>query len=97
MLGQALGYSTSFSWTDPKVTHVMGVELKKEPFRAFRVQLNETGHGLVEDQMMWQKIRKVTPVGVQPVMDIVVAGDHSYVADGLVHKGSDWLPNGTVA
>lgn len=92
LLGQALGYSTSFSWVDPKVSHIQGVALKQAPQRSYRVQLNESGHGLVEDGVMWQKIRSVKPVGVREVFDLVVDEDFSYVADGIIHKGSKFLP-----
>lgn len=95
LLAQSLGYGTSFSWIDPKITHIQGAELKKAPQRSYRVQLVPGGskNTLIEDGVLWSKIRKVTPlVGSHEVMDIVVDEDFSYVADGIVHKGSRFLP-----
>lgn len=97
-LGQVHGYSTGFTWVDPKVTHIMGRELPKKPRRSFRVNLSEHSRGIIEPgvaggpRYQWGRIRSVKPVGVQTVYDLVVAEDYSYVADGIVHKGSRFLP-----
>ena len=94
LLAQSLGYGTSFSWVDPQVTEIQGVTLKNAPQRSFRVQLTPGGSRstLVEDGVLWSKIRKVTPVGRREVIDLVVDEDFSYVADGIIHKGSRFLP-----
>lgn len=97
LLAQSLGEKTAFTWADPKVTHVMGVELKKPPMRSWRTQICKRGTGLIEHDRLWGVIRSVEDAGEAPVYDLVVAEDHSYVADGLVHLGSSWLPDGTVA
>jgi intein/homing endonuclease len=93
LLGQAAGYSASFSWFDPKVTHISGVKLKNVPQRSYRVQLREGGIGVVEDGMIWQKMGSVKPAGVREVFDLVVDDDFSYVADGLVHMGGNSFPS----
>lgn len=95
LLAQSLGYGTSFSWVDPQVTEIQGVALKNAPQRSFRVQLTPGGSRstLVEDGVLWSKIRKVTPVGRREVIDLVVDEDFSYVADGIIHKGSKFLPD----
>lgn len=96
LLGQSLGYSAGFSWVDPKVTRIGGVESRKEPQRAFRVTFTPLGRGnaIEEDGLAWQRIRKVEPTEPAMVYDLVVAEDYSYVADGIVHKGSSVLPWG---
>jgi hypothetical protein len=88
LLGQSLGFSSSFSWVDPKVTHIGGVELKKAPQRSWRVHFKEDGRGQFDDGFVWQKMRAPEPGGVRMVYDLVVAEDFSYIADGIVHKGS---------
>ena len=90
ILGQSLGYGSGLSWVDPKVTHIGGVELKNKPQRSWRVQMvvDPRGQALFEDDKAWGKIGKVEPAGVQRVFDLVVAEDHSYVGDGIVHLGS---------
>lgn len=97
LLAQSLGYNTAYSWVDPKVTEICGVELKKVAQRSHRVQISDHGHGVFEDEMLWGKIRSVEPAGTQMVYDLVVAEDHSYVADGIVHLGSAFLPDGMEA
>lgn len=87
LLAQSLGHSTSFSWVDPKVKSIAGIDLRAEPRRSYRVQINESGHGLIEDGVMWQKIRSVVPLGRREVFDLIVDEDHSYVADGIIHRG----------
>jgi intein/homing endonuclease len=88
LLAQSLGYHTTFSWVDPKATHVQGVALQRAPQRSYRVQIKRDGQGIVEDGMCWSRIRRITPVGERQVFDLVVDEDFSYVADGIVHKGS---------
>lgn len=99
LLAQSLGLSTAYSWVDPKVTEICGVPLRKEPRRAHRIQINSHGHGhgIFEDNMLWGKIRSAKPAGRQMVYDLVVAEDHTYVGDGIVHLGSAFLPNGQEA
>lgn len=94
LLGQVLDYGTSYSWVDPKQKQVAGVPLAKPAQRSHRVQLVPGGskNTLVEDGVLWSKIRKVTPVGKREVIDLVVDEDFSYVADGIIHKGSRFLP-----
>lgn len=85
LLGQALGYTCSYSWSDPKVTHIMGVELKKAPRRSHRLTLTLRGrNAVVEDGVTWQKIRSVAPGPQCDVYDLSVDEDHSYVVDGLI-------------
>jgi intein/homing endonuclease len=97
LLAQSLGYNTSYSWVDPKVTHIAGVELKNPPQRSHRVQVSDHGHGIFQDGMLWGKLRSATPVGTRTVYDLVVAEDHSYVADGIVSMGSPFMPDGSEA
>lgn len=94
LLAQSLGFGTSFSWVDPKVSSVNGRDLKSAPKRSYRVQITDLDRNsaIFEDGFLWSKIRKVTPVGVREVVDFVVAEDFSYVGDGIVHKGSRFLP-----
>lgn len=94
LLGQSLGWAGMHSWVDPKVTHISGVKLKKDPQRSFRVQLSRSTRMCEGGGMLWGKIRSVRPVGIREVIDLVVAEDHSYVADGIVHLGSAFLPDG---
>jgi hypothetical protein len=94
LLGQSLGWAGMYSWSDPKVSHIMGVKLKKPPQRSFRVSLTHSDRALEEHGLLWGKIRSVRPAGVREVVDLVVAEDHSYIADGIVHLGSAWLPDG---
>ena len=95
LLAQSLGYGTSFSWADPKVDQIGGVPLKSTPKRSYRVQLTDParGNAIIEDGFLWGKIRKVTPAARREVLDFVVAEDFSYVGDGIVHKGSRFLPS----
>ena len=98
MLGQTLGYSTGMIEYDPKVTHIAGVELKNKPKRHYRTQLSEHATaivgpgGAVGPVYQWGRIRSIEPAEPQMVYDLVVAEDFSYVADGIVHKGSRFLP-----
>lgn len=88
LLGQSLGWAAALSWTDPKVTHICGVSLKKAPQRSWRVHFSEHGGTqIVDGDMAWAKMRTPVPVGVRPVVDLVVDEDYSYVADGIVHMG----------
>lgn len=93
LLAQSLGHPTNFSWVDPKVKEIAGTELKNTPKRSYRVQIMEPGrgNGIIEDGFLWGRIRKVTPVGIRNAMDFVVAEDFSYVADGIVHRGSAFI------
>lgn len=86
LMGQMLEKTTSFSWVDPKPNQVCDA-----PLRSWRVHMSERGNGLFEGDHLWQRIRKVEPAGIAMVYDLVVAEDFSYVADGLVHKGSSEL------
>lgn len=84
LLGQSLGYGASMSWVDPKVTQVRGRQIVAEPRRSWRVQLQRKGHALIERQVAWRKVRSVIPARPCMVYDLVVADDHSYLADGLI-------------
>lgn len=86
LLGQSLGFSCGFSWSDPKVTFICGRQLVAPPKRSWRVTMTSRDRGiaLVQDGLSWQKIRKVTPVRVPAVYDLAVEEDHSYIVDGLV-------------
>lgn len=97
LLAQSLGWHTTYTWVDPKVKAICGIPLKSEPQRSHRVQLIENGQSIHEDGNQWSRIRSATPAGKQVVYDLIVANDHSYVADGLIHLGSAWLPDGTEA
>jgi len=92
LLGQSLDYSSSLSWVEPKQTHIQGVELKAPPQRSWRVHFKERGRGVFDDGLIWQKMRGVVPAGENRVYDLVVADDFSYVADGIIHKGSSQVP-----
>jgi intein/homing endonuclease len=95
LLAQSLGFQAAYSWVDPQHTHVMGVALKAQPHRAHRVYITDHGRSVVRDGMRFGRVRSVQPTGVRRVYDLVVAEDHSYLADGIVSKGSPWLPDGT--
>jgi hypothetical protein len=82
LLGLSLGYTTSFSWVDPKPNVMCDA-----PLRSYRVHFSENGHAVVEDGVAWQKIRSIEPAGTATVYDLVVAEDASYVGDGLIHRG----------
>lgn len=97
LLAQSLGLNTSYSWVDPKVTHIGGRKLKAPPQRSHRVQISDHGHGIFESGMLWGKLRTSVPAGQQLVYDLVVAEDHSYIGDGIVHLGSAFLPDGKEA
>ena len=86
LMGQMLGKTTSLSWVDPKPNKMCAA-----PLRSWRVQMSARGRGVFEHEHLWQKIRKVEPAGTAMVYDLAVAEDFSYVADGLVHKGSSEL------
>lgn len=92
LLGQSLGMTCSYSWTDPQVTEICGTPLISPPKRSHRTQLTNHGHGIRDRDMVWSKMRDVTPSGEATVYDFVVAEDCSYVGDGLVHLGSSSLP-----
>lgn len=88
LLGQSLGYTCGYSWVDPKVTHIMGTELKQPPQRSHRVTFTASGrNAVVEDGFAWQKVRNVHPAAEAPLHDLTVEEDHSYVVDGLVTWG----------
>lgn len=82
ILGNQLWYTTSFSWVDVKPNAMCDT-----PLRSWRVQFSSRGNAICERDFVWQNIRSVTPAGRATVYDLIVAEDHSYVADGLVHKG----------
>jgi hypothetical protein len=82
LLGLSLGYTTSFSWVDPEPNAMCAT-----PLRSYRVHFSKNGHALIEDGVAWQKIRSIEPAGRALVYDLVVAGDGSYVGDGLIHRG----------
>ncbi len=84
MLATSLGYDAGFSWLDPKVTHIAGVELKAAPQRSYRVHAVESGHKIAEYGHAWGKIGSVTSVEVSSFHDLSVEEDNSYVAEGIV-------------
>jgi intein/homing endonuclease len=86
LMGNSLGYTTSFSWVDPRPNSMCA-----NPLRSYRVQFSSSGNAIIEDDVTWQKIRSIEPADPATVYDLVVAEDYSYVADGLVHKGSKFL------
>lgn len=81
LLGNQLGYTTSFSWVDPRPNALCAA-----PLRSWRVQWSK-GHALTDYGHAWQKIRSIQPGGLATVHDLIVLEDHSYVADGIVHRG----------
>ena len=83
LLAQSLGYTCGFSWVDPKPNRFCA-----NPQRSYRVTISTKDRAILDGHLSWQKIRKVEPAGAAMVYDLVVAEDYSYVADGLVHKGS---------
>jgi len=99
LLGQSLGYATSFSWTDPKVEFISGVRLKNPPKRSFRVHLKDpdVSANVIDHDFQWGRVKRVEPAGRREVVDLVVAEDFSYIGDGVVHRGSAFLPNGDKA
>lgn len=84
LLAQSLGFSSSLSWTDPKVTHIRGRGLKTKPQRSYRVTISDSGHALFDQGIAWSKVRSVRPVQDVEVYDLNIADDHSYIADGLI-------------
>jgi len=79
LLGQSLGYQGSLSWTDPKPNQV-----SPAPQRSWRVQLTDHGHAQLLDGILWTKVRAATESGRGVVYSMVVEGDESYIADGLI-------------
>ena len=86
LLAQSLGHTCGFSWVDPKPNKVCA-----NPQRSYRVNISTKDRAISDGHLSWQKVRKVEPAGTAMVYDLVVAEDFSYVADGLVHKGSSEL------
>ena len=89
------GLQASYSWVDPKVTEVMGRALVAPPRRSHRVQITDHGRMRRHDGHLWGRTRTVEPQGEGMVYDLVVAEDHSYVADGISHLGSAFMPDGS--
>lgn len=93
MLAQSLGFTVNCSFVDPKVSEVMGVSLKNEPRRSWRLQILETGHPVEVDDVLVGKIKSVSPVGERKVYNLIVEEDHSYIAESIVSHNTHpiWL------
>lgn len=84
LVAQSLGYAVNCTSVKPKVTHVNGVELKKEPETSWRLHISENGHAYRIGDYFVNKVKKVIPVGKQPIVDIRVEEDHSYLSGSIM-------------
>lgn len=92
LLAQSVGLNASYSWVDPKRTHVMGVTLKGRPARCHRATItNRRTSGIRDGLHSWKVVRRVTDAGRGTVVSLAVADDHSYVAEGFVHHNQHSL------
>ena len=99
LLAQSLGFATTFSWVDPKVTEIMGTKLKNKPKRSYRVQMSVgSKHALELEGKHWGKIRSAEPLGKKVrLYDFAIHSEHSYVGDGLISLGTAFMPDGSEA
>lgn len=93
LLAQSLGYTVNCTFVKPNVTQIMGVALKKEPETSWRLHISTTGHAHQMGDYKVNKVKKVTPVGVQPIVDIRVEDDHSYLSGSIMSHNTHpvWL------
>ncbi len=86
LLSQSLGFQVTCSSVQPKVTHVMGVELKKKPEMSWRLFISEPRNTFVtnKDDYLLGRVKSITPMGKQPIVNITVDGDHSYLTGTIM-------------
>jgi hypothetical protein len=84
LLAQSLGYQVNCTSVLPKVSQIMGVDLKEEPQISWRLHISTDGHAHQIGDYLINKVKKVIPVGVQPIVDIRVEDDHSYLSGSIM-------------
>jgi hypothetical protein len=92
MLAQSLDYSVNCGSVQPKTTHINGVKLKSKPQIAWRLQILHGNPIAVGDHRV-SKVHSITPVGVRPVVNLIVDDDHSYMSGSIVSHNAHpiWL------
>lgn len=83
LLAQSVGYTVNCSSVQPKVTHINGVKLKSEPKVSWRLQLAH-GHPSDIEHCLVGKVKSVVPIGKQPVYNLIVDEDHSYMTGSIM-------------
>ena len=86
MLAASLGYSTSLHYnrTAP-TTEIQGRTVNQRNWWSMTATPDEGRYTERDADWMWHKLRKQPPDGeVQPVYDLTVAEDHSFIAAGIV-------------
>jgi intein/homing endonuclease len=83
LLAQSLGWTVNCTSVQPKVTAIAGVALKQQPQVSWRLQIGH-GHSMQMDDHLVGKVKSVVPVGKQPIVNIVVADDHSYLSGTIM-------------
>jgi replicative DNA helicase len=56
--------------------------------RVNQVLCSERLAGLVQDDIFWDTVMSIEPLGEQPVFDATVDGTHNFVADGIIAHNS---------
>lgn len=94
LLAAGLGLAVSVVLNTPPATKTMsdGRVVNQSPWYAVTMRKQQSRAFLRQrDGHWWGSVRSVVPSGRARVYDIQVAGDHSYVADGIVaHNCQAW-------
>ena len=84
LLAQSVGFVVNCSQVQPKVSEIRGRQLVKQPMVSYRLQIKVAGLQHRIGDYVVGRVKSVVSVGEQPIVNIVVAGDHSYLGGSIM-------------
>jgi len=83
LIAQSIGLTVGCTSVEPNVAEVNGKSLKKKPETSWRIYISDSGHAFKIGDYLVNKVKKITPVGKLPVVNIIT-DDHSYLSGSVM-------------